>query len=65
VGIHYVWPFNFGARLAVVRAFTVAPHVPYKKKKVAEQHHQILPNNLPKLTVGILTKQNKAPKQHF
>ena len=36
VGIHYIWPFNFGARLAVVRAFTVAPHIPRKKKKPAE-----------------------------
>jgi hypothetical protein len=38
-GIHDVRPFNFGAWLAVVMAFAIAPHIPRKKKKPAEQHH--------------------------
>jgi hypothetical protein len=38
-GIHYVRPFNFGAWLAVVMDFAIAPHIPRKKKKPAEQHH--------------------------
>jgi len=37
-GIHYVWPFDFGARLAIVMASAIAPHIPRKKKKSAEPH---------------------------
>jgi len=36
-GIDYVWPFNFGAWLAVVMAYAIVPHLPRKKKKPAEQ----------------------------
>jgi hypothetical protein len=38
-GIDCVRPFNFGAWLAVVMAFAIAPHIPRKNKKAAEQHH--------------------------
>ena len=63
-GIHYVWPCNLGKGVAVVVAFAIAPHIPHKKKKPAEQHRKVLARNLRKFTAGILRVQNKASKQH-
>jgi len=38
-GIHYVWPFNIGAWLAVVIAFAIAAQMPGKQNKAAQQHY--------------------------
>jgi hypothetical protein len=38
-GIHYIWPFNLGAGVAVVIAFAIAADIPRKQNKAAQQHH--------------------------
>lgn len=45
--------------------FPIAPHIPRKKKKPAEQDHEVFPHKLSKFTAGILRIQNKAPKPHL
>jgi len=34
-----MWPFKFGAELGIVIVCVIAPHIPRKKKKPAEQYH--------------------------
>ena len=38
-GIHYIWPFKFGAELALVIVLAIAAHIPRKQNKAAKQHH--------------------------
>ncbi|PYI95720.1 MAG: hypothetical protein DME98_15515 [Verrucomicrobia bacterium] len=38
-GTHYVWPFKFGAQLALVIVFAIAAHIPRKQNKAAKQHY--------------------------
>jgi len=38
-GIHYIWPFKFGAELALVIVLAIAAHIPRKQNKAARQHH--------------------------
>src|SRR5437899_5088533 len=38
-GIHYKWPFKFGAELALVIVLAIAAHIPRKQNKAAKQHH--------------------------
>jgi len=38
-GIHYIWPFKFGAELVLVIVLAIAAHIPRKQNKAAKQHH--------------------------
>jgi hypothetical protein len=38
-GIHYIWPFKFGAKLTLVIVLAIAAHIPRKQNKAAKQDY--------------------------